>query len=62
LWQEACKAGILLGASWFYNFALPEFNDQVMNTLYDIISRIKTDSIRFEGEPPVSPFSQKQRG
>ena len=61
LWQEACKAGILFGPSWFFNFALPEHTDIVISTCKDIIGRIKTNSVKLEGKMPVKTFSQKQR-
>lgn len=59
--QEACRAGILMGPSWFFNFKHIDVMDAVLNTCRDIMTRIKTGSVRLEGELPVSPFSQKMR-
>lgn len=59
--QEACKAGILFGASWFYNFPLMEFREQVLNICGAILSRIERGEVKLEGELPASPFSQRIR-
>lgn len=60
-WQEACKAGILFGPSWFYNFPLIDESFSVLGTCEDIITRIKNGSVTLEGELPASPFAQKVR-
>lgn len=60
-WQEACKAGILFGPSWFFNFAHREKTAFVLSTARDILSRISTGSVKLEGELPKTPFAQKQR-
>jgi glutamate-1-semialdehyde aminotransferase len=59
--QEACKAGILFGPSWFYNFHLAEHREQVINTCGAILGKLSRDEIKLEGELPSSPFSQKVR-
>lgn len=59
--QEACKAGMLFGPSWFFNFKHIEVMDAVLNTCRDIMTRIKTGSVTLEGELPSSPFAQKIR-
>lgn len=59
--QEACKAGILFGPSWFYNFPLIEFNDIVLNSCRDIFMRIKNNQVQLEGEMPVKAFAQRLR-
>jgi glutamate-1-semialdehyde 2,1-aminomutase len=61
-WQEACRAGILFGSSFFFNFSHIDVMDHVLNTISDIFTRIKTGSVALQGEMPVSPFAQKQRG
>jgi glutamate-1-semialdehyde 2,1-aminomutase len=61
LMQECCRAGLLFGASWFYAFPHIGTNDVVMNTLRDIVLKIKTQNIRLDGEMPQSPFAQKVR-
>jgi glutamate-1-semialdehyde 2,1-aminomutase len=60
-WQEACKAGILFGPSWFFNFPLMEFTDRLMPVFRDIFSRIKVGAVRLEGKLPSKPYSQTVR-
>lgn len=59
--QEACKAGLLFGSSWFFNFHHIELADDVISACRDILTRIKTGAVSLEGERPSSPFAQKQR-
>lgn len=61
LWQEAYKAGILFGSSFFFSFAHMPYSERILNILNDIIIRIKTDSVLLDGELPQSPFAQKMR-
>ena len=60
--QEACKAGILFGSSWFYNFKHIELNKIVLSTCKDIAQQIKNNNVKLEGELPVLPYAQKIRG
>lgn len=60
-WQECCRAGILFGPSWFFNFAHVDLTDAVLGTCRDIMTRIKTGSVKLEGELPKAPFAQKVR-
>lgn len=59
--QEACKAGLLFGASWFFNFSHIQVMDSVLHTCKDIINRIRVGGVTLEGEMPASPFAQKVR-
>lgn len=59
--QEACKAGFLFGPSFFFNFAHISLSDQVLNSCRDILLRIKTGSVKLQGELPKTPFAQKVR-
>lgn len=59
--QEACKAGVLFGPSWFYNFPLMQYDDIVLNICASIFQRIKSGEAKFHGEKPVSPFATKVR-
>jgi len=59
--QEACKAGILLGPSFFLTFAAIEYLDDVLNTFSDIFLKIKTGSVELEGQLPKSPYAEKVR-
>jgi acetylornithine/succinyldiaminopimelate/putrescine aminotransferase len=60
-WQEACKAGILFGPSWFYGFQHIGMREQVIGTCRDILTRIQTGSVSLEGELPSSPFAERVR-
>lgn len=60
-WQECHKAGILFGPSWFIGFQHIGLTDQVINVCKDVFQRIKTKSVRLEGEMPASPFAEKVR-
>jgi glutamate-1-semialdehyde 2,1-aminomutase len=61
-WQEACKAGIIFGPSWFFNFPLMSLTDTVIPVCRDILGRIKVGSVRLEGNMPKKPFAQTVRG
>lgn len=60
-WQEACKARILFGPSWFFNFPLAEYTDTVIPICRDILTKIKTGQVRLEGKMPKTPFAQEMR-
>lgn len=60
-WQEAVKAGLLFGPSWFFNFKHIEVMDQVLSTCQDIVNRIRVGGVKLEGERPQSPFAQQIR-
>lgn len=59
--QEACKAGLLFGPSWFFNF--PHAGDwrDAMVAIKGIMTRIQGGSVKLEGELPRSPFAQRVR-
>lgn len=59
--QEACKAGILFGSSFFYNFSHMKMNEIVLSSCTDIITRIKNKQVELEGELPKAPFAQQVR-
>jgi len=59
--QEACKAGLLFGPSFFYNYHHHEQDDFTLSTCKDIAVRIKSGMIKLEGEMPTTPFAQKIR-
>ncbi len=58
--QEACKAGILFGPSWFFNFPLAE-RKEVLSTLKDIICQIRSKRVTLQGKMPQAPFAEKIR-
>lgn len=61
-WQEACKAGIIFGSSFFFHFGHIGKEELVLSACGDIFGRLKTNEIKLEGEMPASPFSAKVRG
>ena len=60
-WQESCRAGILFGPSWFFNFEHILQADLVLNTASDIMTRIKTGAVKLQGELPTTPFAAQVR-
>ena len=61
LWQEACRAGILFGPSFWFSFQHIEHRKIVISTCADILGRIKLGEVKLTGEMPVSPFAQRAR-
>lgn len=61
LFQEACFAGILLGPSFWFNFPLAAESFGVLQTLKEIVDRIKSGGVKLLGEMPTSPFAQRVR-
>jgi len=59
--QEAVRAGLLFGASWFYIFPHMEKLDGILSTLKEIAMKIKVSKPRLEGLMPKSPFAQQMR-
>lgn len=60
--QEACKAGMLFGPSFFYGFCHQGLNDIVLSSCKDILIRIKNKQVSLEGEMPKTPYAQQVRG
>ncbi len=61
LWQEAALSYIILGPSFFFNFAHIGKEDFVLSVLKDILDKIKRGLVEPKGEAPVSPEAQKRR-
>lgn len=59
--QEACKAGMLFGPSWFLSFPAGDQAALVLEPLKAILHRIRGGNVQLEGELPASPFAQKVR-
>ncbi len=59
--QEAVHAGMLFGPSWFFNFPLAEKSKITLDTVGDILCRIKSGNVRLKGEMPRSPFAERMR-
>ncbi len=60
-WQEACKAGMLFGPSWFFNFSHIAHMELVLSSCQDILRRIQVGSVALQGELPKKPFAQQMR-
>lgn len=60
-WQEACRAGLLFGPSWFFTFPLMSEVDNAFPVMRDIFSRIALGSVKLHGEMPKKPFAQVLR-
>ena len=59
--QEACKAGVLFGSSWFISFAHREVIDDVLKICESVFFKIKNGMAKLEGKAPVSPFAERVR-
>lgn len=59
--QEACKAGILFGPTWFWCVPHAEYSDATLNACKTILERIDRGEVQLEGELPSSPFAQRAR-
>ncbi len=60
LMQEAIKSGVLLGRALYYHFGHLEaqIDEQVINILGDCVNRIRTGSVKLEGEKPRWSFKR----
>lgn len=58
--QEACKAGLLFGPSWFWNFPLME-EKNIFTLLNPVAQKLNGGLAKMEGEPPQSPFAERAR-
>lgn len=58
--QEACKAGLLFGKAFFYNFAHLEsgIEEYVFNIVSDIVEKVKYGNVSLEGEMPKETFAR----
>ena len=59
--QEACKAGVLFGSTFFWCEPHAEESNFVLSLCRTILKRIANGEVKLEGELPVTPFAQKQR-
>lgn len=59
--QEACRAGLIFGPSWFFAFPHVDLEDQIMSVLADVFLRLKSGSAKLEGDLPRKPVAQKMR-
>ena len=59
--QEMCKAGVLIGPSWFYNKFLHDEMQNVLSITKSVVKKILSGKVTMQGRSPVSPFAEKQR-
>lgn len=59
--QEACRAGILFGPSWFWCAPHSEFTEITLSACKSILERITRGEVKLEGEMPASPFAERAR-
>lgn len=59
--QEAHKAGLLFGPSWFFGFQHLGMRQTVISSCRDILQRIENGHVKLEGEMPSSPFADQVR-
>lgn len=60
-YQESCRAGILFGPSWFYNFPLSDLIDSHLQTVKEILCKIRNGDVKLMGKMPVPPLAQMMR-
>lgn len=60
--QEACKAGLLFGASFWFGFQHRELTEEVLAVVKDVCLKIKLGGLELEGDLPATPFAMKTRG
>jgi glutamate-1-semialdehyde 2,1-aminomutase len=59
--QECCKAGYLVGPSFFFNFHHAKYTHQAIAMFQTIIGRIAKGEVTLEGDMPVTPFAERVR-
>lgn len=59
--QECCRAGILIGPSFFFAFPHIPLIDDVLSTMADILGRIRRKEVFLLGEMPIKPYAEKIR-
>jgi glutamate-1-semialdehyde 2,1-aminomutase len=59
--QEACKAGILFGPSFFWCLPHQDYRDITLSACAAILRRLESGELKLEGEMPQSPFAQRAR-
>lgn len=58
VFQEACRAQVLLGRSFFYNFASRQFDDTLRSRLEDAAMNLKRSDCILKGMAPKDPFKR----
>ncbi len=59
--QECCKAGMLIGPSFWINYPIIDEAKNAMLSMKAILARIRRGEVKLEGEMPRSPFAQRVR-
>jgi glutamate-1-semialdehyde 2,1-aminomutase len=58
VFQEACSAQVLLGRSFFYNFASREMDDTLRSRLEDAAMKLSRSDCKLKGKAPKEPFKR----
>jgi hypothetical protein len=61
LFQEAARACVLFGPSWFFNYQHPSDTSDTISCVADIVARINRGEVKLLGEMPASPFAERVR-
>ena len=59
--QEMIKLGVLFGPSWFYNFDHIEHQDEILDLILEIKTRVHNGKVKLQFDLPKSPFSKVVR-
>lgn len=59
--QEMCRAGVLMGLSFFFCFPHVEEYKSVLELARDVLTRVRLGEVKLEGLMPQSPFAQRVR-
>jgi glutamate-1-semialdehyde aminotransferase len=59
--QEACKAGLLFGASPFLMYPHMQYREEIYSVLRDVAMKIKIGKVKLEGDLPMKPYAQTIR-
>jgi len=59
--QEACKAGLLFGASPFLMYPHIQMKEEIFSILRDVALKLKIGNVKLQGEMPKTAFAAKVR-
>lgn len=59
--QESCRAGVLFGPSFFFNFPHVDEYKAVLSICRDVLVRIRAGGVELLGDMPKSPFADRVR-
>lgn len=59
--QEMCRAGVLFGPTFFWQFYHQFESENVLNLAKTILTRIKSGEVKLQGEMPKAAYAEKVR-